>query len=112
MVNYYLLDGSEISHDAFLRNQVCYGCGTQKDLQVHHCLFDDVKKHRKKIKQLQDVRNLMILCRHCHIDLRLFKGYDDRKEFWYRQCEIYGHEKMLEWLSSVPLIEKERYDLL
>ena len=109
---YYLPDGSEISHNDFIRNKVCYGCGASKDLTVHHCLFDDVKKRGRKIKELQSVFNLMALCRHCHVELRLFKGYGDRETYWWKQCERYGRDKMIEWVISVPLIEKEKYELL
>jgi len=109
---YYLPDGTQIERAAFLLNQVCYGCGTHKDLTVHHCLFDDVKKRGKKIRQLQDVRNLMILCRHCHIDLRLYKGYGVRVKYWHAQCKRYGRDKMVEWVKTVDLITREKYELL
>ena len=112
MANYYH-DGSEISRDEFIAaNPKCYGCGSIKDLTVHHCLFDDVKKHGKKIKELQDTRNLMTLCRRCHIEQRLYKGYDVRVKFWWVQCKRHGRDKMIEWVRSIDLITREKYELL
>ena len=113
MINYYLPDGSKISHNDFIASRgECYACGTPKDLTVHHCLFDDISKRGRKIKELQDVRNLMVLCRRCHVDKRLFKGYPVREAYWWKQCERYGQDKMIEWVISVPLLTRERYELL
>ena len=108
---YFLPDGTEISHADFLHGQVCYGCGIAKDLTVHHCLFDDVKKHGRKIRQLQDVRNLMPLCSDCHLK-RLHKGYKVRVKYWHEQCERYGRDKMVEWVKTVDLLTREKYELL
>lgn len=113
-MEYYLPDNSKIDRNDFilLRGGCCEGCGSTKELTIHHMLIEDLKKKGKKIKELQYVMNLMVLCKHCHVDLRLYKGYDERVKYWWIQCKRYGHDKMVEWIKSVPLLTREKYELL
>lgn len=110
---YYNENGQELERWEFIQKRgCCESCGSIKNLTVHHCLFPDHKIRGKKLKELQYVFNLMVLCSHCHIDKRKYTGYKDRCLFWVIQCQRYGIEKMLEWYRSVPLAGKTRYDLV
>ena len=113
MAEYYDKNGICIDHNSVLseRGWMCEGCGTQKDPTIHHMLIPDQKKNKRIIKELQYIFNLMVLCRHCHVDKRDYKGWDLKVIYWYIQVGRYGYDTMLKWFSSVPLITKPRYDL-
>lgn len=71
----------------------------------HHCLF-----HRMKSKpELDDPRNIMNVCHKCHASGEV-NSFEARRIFWQRQCAKYGEGNMRQWVDSLPLKVKERFD--
>ena len=112
-MKYYFQSGASIERNGFiaLRGGFCEGCGGQEELTVHHMLINDKLKRKKKIRQLQHVYNLMILCKHSHVDKRGYKAWDLKVIWWYIQIGRYGYGTMMEWWKSVPLLTKDKYNL-
>jgi len=112
-MKYYFQSGSSIERNGLiaLRGGFCEGCGGQEELTVHHMLINDKLKKKKKIRELQHVYNLMILCKHCHVDRGGYKAWDLKVIWWYIQCGRYGYDIMMKWWKSVPLLTKDKYNL-
>jgi len=60
-------------------------------------------------KELDDKRNIMLVCSACHHS-GIVNGFEARRWFWQRQCERYGQQAMQEFWEGVCLKAKERFD--
>jgi hypothetical protein len=84
------------------RGTLCEWCETHPATERHHCLFHRMKGH----PELDDKRNLMIVCAQCHQSGEV-NGYFARCWFWRRQVARYGWEAMMEFYNGVKLKIKE-----
>jgi len=83
---------------------LCEWCGVHPATERHHCLI-----HRRKgVPQLDDEKNIMLVCRGCHAS-GVVNGHRARVIFWKQQCAKYGEHQMRDWYDSLPLKVKEYY---
>ena len=73
-------------------------------VEAHHCLYGRKKGH----PELDMDENLQLVCYACHYPTGKAKSFENKLNFWFRQCERYGHKHMVEWHSMVRLKMKER----
>lgn len=89
------------------RGQRCE-CGCGKLAQdAHHCLIS----RRKRFPELDCPENIALVNHDEHL-LRKFDNLKWRQYFWERQCERYGKEHMMEWVSSLPAKLANRLDFI
>lgn len=82
---------------------MCECCGFRPATEAHHCLI-----HRARgIESLDDERNIELVCSVCH---PLCNAFAHRDAFWQIQVKRYGKESMEEWLDSLPLKVKPKFD--
>lgn len=88
------------------RGAQCESCGAVLPvyaLEFHHMLI-----HRQKgVPELDCEENCMLVCNRCH-HLPDALSYDEKCKFWKKQVER-GYN-MYEWLSSLPLKIKPRFE--
>lgn len=84
---------------------VCQVCGIRQAEEAHHCLYG----RRKGVKELNDDRNLQLVCRECHKFSGKAKSFENKINFWRWACRYYGEDSMLEWHNSLPIKVKENY---
>lgn len=78
------------------RGYECEHCGGDPE-HAHHAIMN----RKKGVKELNDPRNLILVCRRCHKH-----GWEYRKRAWRINCERYGRKNMIDWLENIPLINK------
>ena len=84
------------------------GCGNPAQ-EAHHCLYGNRKKAPKQLRdQLNDPRNLQLVCRECHKFTGKAKTYENKLKFWEWGCRFYGHDKMVRWHEELLLKVKEK----
>jgi hypothetical protein len=85
------------------RGIYCERCGMAPWTELHHCLFHRMKNH----KELDSIFNLMGVCSDCH---PYCNSFETRRKFWRSQCNLYGHETMVEWYDGLNLLVKESFE--
>ena len=85
------------------RGSLCDRCRIKDAADLHHALIGRMKSK----PELNVEENAELLCKNCHANAC---GYDERLEFWARQCARYGKQHMMDWYFGLDLKIKERYD--
>ena len=85
------------------RGEWCEWCKRRKAVHRHHCLVHRMKGH----PELDDERNLMLVCNKCHDD-GIVNNYFVRMIFWSKQLKRYPD--LREWYAGLPLKEKENFE--
>ena len=83
------------------RGALCERCKTNPAIDAHHSCINRMKN----IKELDDERNILLVCRTCHKP-----SWEFRVFAWETNCIRYGKQSMLEWLLSVPLKIKPNFE--
>lgn len=86
---------------------ICQCCGLRQAEEAHHCLY----RRMKGVAELNDVKNLQLVCRECHYITGKADSWENRVAFWEWACEYFGREQMIAWHQSLPLKIKERYEV-
>jgi hypothetical protein len=87
--------------------EFCEYCGIRAATDGHHCLI-----HRmKKFKELGLPQNIMWVCNQCHLHNGELNSWEFRVRFWDTQCDRYGKETMVEWLNTLPLKIKPKFEV-
>lgn len=84
------------------RGKFCERCG-EEAMDLHH----GIEGRMKKKPELNVEENGELLCRDCHANPG---GYDERVQFWNRQCERYGYDHMRTWHDGLNLKVKEMFE--
>ena len=87
------------------RGRICECCGSHPGTQAHHCLY---RRDRNVTNgSLEEKYNLQLVCFECHHVTGKADSFQNRKNFWEKQCNRYTRQTMLEWHSRVPYKIKE-----
>lgn len=78
------------------RGGYCWSCGCKPWTQLHHMLIHKRTGHQ----ELDTIENLCPVCDECHPYLN---GWNSRVMFWHSQCDLYGADRMREWLDNLGL---------
>jgi hypothetical protein len=75
-------------------------------VEAHHCLY---KRRRGKhpVPELDMDENLQLVCYEDHHVTGKADSYENRVQFWEKQCERFGREHMIAWHESLPIKVKE-----
>lgn len=84
------------------RGDSCEWCKARRATERHHIFFG----HMKGKPELDDERNLCLLCHHCHSSGKVSNRFA-REWFWMVQSERYSD--MIQWYSQLDLKVKEFY---
>lgn len=82
------------------RGDLCEWCKVRKATERHHIFFGHMKGH----PDLDDERNLCLVCQTCH-QSGILSNRVAREWFWMVQSERYPG--LLDWYNSVELKVKE-----
>ncbi len=91
------------------RGYRCEVCDSTDNLQLNHFLFGRRVIKGKRMKELDDERNFRVECARCHMEKRR-ATHEDKVDFWRLQCQRYGRENMIQWLQSIPIKAREKYE--
>ena len=83
----------------------CEWCHARDAVDPHHCLIN----HDKNNHELDDPRNIGMVCRECHSQWIGTGGRLVKESWWKIQCTKFGEAEMQEWYSALNLIIKERF---
>ena len=81
------------------RGKACERC-PEDATDLHHGLIGRMKKK----PELNVEENAELLCKECHKNVG---GYNERCEFWEKQCERYGYDHIKAWYDGLNLKFKE-----
>ena len=81
------------------------GCNNPAE-EAHHCLYGK----RKGVTELNQYENLQLCCRVCHHITGAVKTWENKVNYWKWAVSFYGHEHMIKYHQSLPLVIKERYE--
>ena len=84
------------------RGPFCERCGSDAT-DLHHSL---IGRMRGK-PELNVEENAELLCKDCHGNAG---GYNERCEFWTKQCGRYGYDHMRDWYDGLNLKFKEVFE--
>lgn len=85
------------------RGSSCEWCKSRRATERHHIFC-----HRCKGRpELDDERNIMIVCNHCHSSGKVSNRFA-REWFWMIQSERYPD--LMQWYSALDLKVKELFD--
>ena len=86
------------------RGPMCEICGERPAEHRHHALYGRAKRY----PELNDERNIQIVCVVCHLYTGAADTWDNRMNFWLVQCDRYGKADMIAWHEGLPMKVKER----
>lgn len=98
-----LKESISISYLVSKRGSSCEWCGIHKATERHHCLIHKMKGH----PELDDERNLMLVCHECH-ESGMLNNRVAREWFWMRQSGIYPD--LITWYNGLDLKVKELFE--
>jgi len=92
------------------RGAICEvkGCSNLA-VEAHHCLYHR-RRGKHPVPELDMDENLQLVCLQCHRVTGRANGFENRVDFWKRQCERFGREHMIEWNQGLPIKVKEHYE--
>ncbi len=83
------------------RGPMCQICKLQGASELHHAIYGRMKG----VKELDDERNLLLVCQKCHSNV----SYATRRLAWHLNCVRYGEADMEMWHDELPLLSKENF---
>ncbi len=85
------------------RGSICERCRIRDVADLHHSLISKMKGK----PELNVEYNAELVCKECHANIG---GYNERLEFWHKQCARYGTDVMREWYDNLSLLAKELFE--
>jgi len=83
----------------------CEWCEEREAKEKHHCLLNRDKDN----PELDDPRNIGMVCRECHGQWIGTGGRLVKESWWNIKCAKHGEAEMQEWYSGLSLRTKERF---
>jgi hypothetical protein len=82
----------------------CYNLGEE----AHH-VFYGRRRGKHAVPELDVDENFQLVCEDCHKYSGKATSYENRLQFWEKQCERYGRQHMVLWHLSLPIKVKHKY---
>lgn len=82
-----------IRRETYKRNNYCYICGNQSDLNIHHLTYKD--KSGNSNLYGESIKDLVVLCRKCHYSIHAHYGKKPQTPYAIKKlsklCKKFGN---------------------
>ena len=91
------------------RGSVCEVEGCLNLATEAHHVFYNRRRGKHAVPELDVDENFELVCHSCHSITGKATSYENRVQFWEKQCERYGREYMRRWHEELPIKVKHKY---